>query len=165
VYAALIAVINTKLPEIGELIIHRVLLLFRNSYSRNNKLVCMATTKMIAHLINQRIVGEYVGLQILMMMLLQPSEDSVEIACDFMVEVGQVFSEVTPQCANVVFERFKNILHEGEMAQKAQYSIENLFAIRKTGFKDHPGVIPELDLVELEDQITHQVDIDETELN
>lgn len=42
-----------------------------------------------------------------------------------------------------------------------QYSIENLFAIRKTGFKDHPGVIPELDLVDLEDQYTHQFDLDE----
>ena len=41
-----------------------------------------------------------------------------------------------------------------------QYSIENLFAVRKTGFKEHPGVIQELDLVEAEDQITHQLDIE-----
>ena len=33
--------------------------------------------------------------------------------------------------------------------------------MRKTGFKEHPGVIPELDLVEPEDQITHQLDIEE----
>jgi len=36
-----------------------------------------------------------------------------------------------------------------------------LFAVRKTGFKEHPGVIPELDLVEAVDQITHQLDIEE----
>lgn len=42
-----------------------------------------------------------------------------------------------------------------------QYSIENLFAIRKTKFKDHVGVIPELDLVEPNDQITHTVYLDE----
>lgn len=52
-------------------------------------------------------------------------------------------------------------MHEAEIEQKAQYSIENLFAIRKTGFKEHPGVIPELDLVEGEDQITHQLDLEE----
>jgi len=34
-----------------------------------------------------------------------------------------------------------------------------LFAVRKTKFKDHPGVIPELDLVEEDDQITHNVDL------
>jgi pre-mRNA-splicing factor CWC22 len=41
-----------------------------------------------------------------------------------------------------------------------QYSIENLFAVRKTGFKDHAGVIQELDLVELDDQLTHPFDMD-----
>jgi pre-mRNA-splicing factor CWC22 len=69
VYAALIAVINTKLPEIVHLIIRRVLLQFKRSYQRNNKLVCMATTKMIAHLINQRVLTEYIGLQMTMVML------------------------------------------------------------------------------------------------
>lgn len=34
-----------------------------------------------------------------------------------------------------------------------------MFAVRKTKFKDHPGVIPELDLVEEDDQITHNVDL------
>lgn len=57
VYAALIAVINTKLPSIGNLIIRRVMIQFKRSYERNNKIVCMATTKMIAHLINQRVIG------------------------------------------------------------------------------------------------------------
>ena len=113
VYAALIPVINTKLPEIGNLIITRVMVLFKRSFHRNNKIVCMAATRMLAHLINQRVLGEFVGLQILMMMLLHPTDDSVEIACDFMIEVGQVFSEITPKGANVVFERFKSLLHEG----------------------------------------------------
>ena len=58
VYAALIAVLNTKLPEVVELIIHRVLMQFHKAYKRNNKIVCMATTKMIAHLVNQQVVNE-----------------------------------------------------------------------------------------------------------
>jgi pre-mRNA-splicing factor CWC22 len=33
--------------------------------------------------------------------------------------------------------------------------------MRKTGFKDHPGVIPELDLVELDDQLTHPFDMND----
>lgn len=43
-----------------------------------------------------------------------------------------------------------------------QYSIEHLFAVRKTKFKDHPGVPPELDLVEQEDQICHDLNLDDT---
>lgn len=57
VYAALISVINTKLPEIGKLILTRTMILFHRSFKRNNKLVCIASTKMIAHLINQKVLG------------------------------------------------------------------------------------------------------------
>lgn len=65
---------------------------FHRSFHRNNKLVCIASTKMIAHLINQKVLGEYAGLQLLMILLMHATEDSVEIACSFMIEVGQVLS-------------------------------------------------------------------------
>ena len=68
-----------------------------------------------------------------------------------MQDVGQVLSEISPAGVNSIFERFKGILHEGEIEKRVQYCIENLFAIRKTKFKDHQGVIPELDLVEAAD--------------
>ena len=77
-----------------------------------------------------------------------------------MVECGQVLSEVTPAGVNAIFERFRSILHEGQTEKRVQYVIENLFAVRKTRFAAHPGVIPELDLVEEDDKITHDVEID-----
>lgn len=123
------------------------MIMYKRSFSRNNRIVCIAAAKMIAHLINQKVLGEYAGLQIIMILLMNVSQDSVEIACDFMTEVGQVLSEVSPASVSVIFERFKNLLHEGEIEQKSQYSIEKLFAVRKTGFKNHQGVIAELDLV------------------
>jgi len=52
VYAALIAVLNTKLPDIVRLIIGRVILQFQQSFQRNNKIVCIAVTRMLAHLVN-----------------------------------------------------------------------------------------------------------------
>lgn len=52
IYAALAAVVNTKLPEIGELLLHRVVLLFRRAYRRSNKTVAMALSRFIAHLAN-----------------------------------------------------------------------------------------------------------------
>jgi pre-mRNA-splicing factor CWC22 len=42
--------------------------------------------------------------------------------------------------------------------------IEDVFAVRKTNFKDHPAVIPELDLVDEGDQITHEtISLDEAD--
>mmetsp|Transcript_47552 Transcript_47552/g.34830 ORF Transcript_47552/g.34830 Transcript_47552/m.34830 type:complete len:96 (+) Transcript_47552:383-670(+) len=94
----------------------------------------MSVTKMLAHLVNQSVVHEVLALQVLALFLEQPTEDSVELACDFMTECGQVLSEVTPAGVNAIFERFRAILHEGDIDKKAQYQIENLFAIRKTRF-------------------------------
>ena len=88
-----------------------MLIQFQRSFQRNNKIVCVATTRMIAHLVNQRVLGYYVALQILVILLNQPTEDSVEIACDFMIEVGQVLSEVTPAGATAIFDSFKSLLH------------------------------------------------------
>jgi pre-mRNA-splicing factor CWC22 len=104
-------------------------------------------------------LSDLVGLELLYILLETPTEDSVELACDFMIECGQVMSDIAPQHVSSIFERFKGILHEGEINRKVQYRIESLFAVRKTKFVDHPGIIPELDLVEDEDQITHQIDV------
>lgn len=56
VYAALISVINTKFPQIGELVVKRLISTFRRTYQRNDKTNCLATTKFIAHLVNQNVV-------------------------------------------------------------------------------------------------------------
>jgi pre-mRNA-splicing factor CWC22 len=42
--------------------------------------------------------------------------------------------------------------------------IEKLFKVRKEKFKDHPGVVKELDLVEEDDRITHEISLDDEDL-
>jgi pre-mRNA-splicing factor CWC22 len=107
------------------------------------------------------VVHELLALEMLTLFLTNPTEDSVEIAADFMTECGQVLTDITPSGVNAIFESFRNILHEGGIDKKVQYTIENLFAVRKTKFSEHPGVIPELDLVEEGDKITHTVSLDD----
>ena len=68
-----------------------------------------------------------------------------------------MLTEVTPAGMHAVFERFRGILHDGSIDKRVQYTIEALFAVRKVKFADYPAVLPELDLVEREDQITHEV--------
>jgi pre-mRNA-splicing factor CWC22 len=55
IYAALVAVVNTKFPEIGELLLTRVVLQFRRAYKRNDKPICIAASKFLAHLVNQQV--------------------------------------------------------------------------------------------------------------
>jgi pre-mRNA-splicing factor CWC22 len=161
IYASLIAVINTKLPENGELILKRVIYSFKRAYKRRDKLVATALAKFIAHLVNHQVAHELLALQLLTVLLEEPTDDSVEIAVNFTKEVGQILEELSPQGLHAVFERFRGILHEGDIDKRVQYTVEALFAIRKSGFKDYPAIPAELDLVEREDQITFELGLDD----
>lgn len=44
------------MPEIGELILKRYIMQFRRAYRRNDKIVCMACTKFLAHVVNQQVL-------------------------------------------------------------------------------------------------------------
>ncbi|KAG8703537.1 pre-mRNA-splicing factor cwc22 [Ceratobasidium sp. 394] len=161
IFAALVSVINTKLPQVGELLLTRLISQFRRSFKRNDKIVCHSTTTFIAHLVNQGVAHEIIALQILVLLLEQPTDDSVEIAVGFMREVGAYLSENSPRANNGVFERFRAVLHEGGIDKRVQYMIEVLFQVRKDKYKDNV-IIPEgLDLVEEDDQITHQISLDD----
>eukprot|EP00803_Ostreobium_quekettii_P000150 evm.model.scf_11.29 EVM.evm.TU.scf_11.29 scf_11:256419-264268(+) len=167
VYAALVAVVNTKFPEIGELLLKRVILQFKRAYRRNDKPVFLAATQFLAHLVNQAVAHELLALELLMVLLENPSDNSVEVAVSFTKEVGATLQELSPQGLHSVFERLRAILHEGEIDKRVQFMIEGLFAVRKAGFatSGFPAVQSELDLIEEEDQITHEVGLDTPNLD
>ncbi|EKM56034.1 uncharacterized protein PHACADRAFT_145057 [Phanerochaete carnosa HHB-10118-sp] len=161
VFAALVAVINTKLPQVGELVVTRLISQFRRSFKRNDKTVCHSTTTFVAHLVNQQVAHEILALQILILLLERPTDDSIEIAVGFMREVGAFLTENSPKANASVFERFRAVLNEGAISHRVQYMIEVLMQVRKDKFKDNP-IIPEgLDLVEEDEQITHQVSLED----
>jgi pre-mRNA-splicing factor CWC22 len=57
VYAALVAIINSKFPNIGQLILKRLVIQFNRSFRINNKENCVIVSRFIAHLANQRVVS------------------------------------------------------------------------------------------------------------
>ncbi|KAF9239683.1 armadillo-type protein [Melanogaster broomeanus] len=161
VFAALVAIINTKLPQVGELLLTRLISQFRRAFKRNDKIVCHSTTTFIAHLVNQAVAHEIIALQILVLLLERPTDDSIEIAVGFTREVGAFIAENSPKGNASVFERLRAVLNEGAISHRVQYMIEVLMQVRKDKYKDNP-IIPEgLDLVEEEEQITHQIHLED----
>ncbi|KAI8592676.1 armadillo-type protein, partial [Geranomyces variabilis] len=164
VFAALVAVVNTKFPQIGELLLTRLVIQFRRAYKRSDKTVCLATAKFLAHLVNQKVAHEIVALSLLTLLLERPTDDSVEVAVGFMRDCGAYLTEVSPRATNGVFDRFRAILHESSIDKRTQYMVEVLFQVRKDKFKDNPAIPEELDLVDEEDQMTHMVGLDDEDL-
>ncbi|KAK0646610.1 hypothetical protein B0T16DRAFT_413856 [Cercophora newfieldiana] len=161
IYACLAAICNTKLPQVGELLVKRLVIRFRKAFKRNDKAVCLSSTMFIAHLVNNQVVHEMIAAQILLLLLQKPTDDSVEIAVGLMREVGMFLEEMSPAIAHAVFDQFRNILHEADLDRRTQYMIEVLFQVRKDKYKDNPVIKEELDLVEEEDQITHRIGLDD----
>ncbi|WFD32909.1 pre-mRNA-splicing factor cwc22 [Malassezia sp. CBS 17886] len=161
VFAALVAVVNTKLPFVGELLLHRLVAQFRRAFRRTDKARCHSTLLLLAHLVNQRVAHELLALEVLVLLLEHPTDDSVELAVAFMREVGAFLAEEAPKACNSVFDRFRAVLYEGEISVRVQYMVEVLAQTRKDKFKDNPPVAEELDLVEEDDQITHQLGLDD----
>ncbi|KAI6661063.1 Pre-mRNA-splicing factor CWC22-like protein isoform X1 [Oopsacas minuta] len=170
VYACLVAIVNTKLPTNGELILHRLVNQFKKSYKRKNKNDCVATVKFIAHLVNQGVAHELLALQVLTLLLETPTDDSVELCIAFLKECGMKLKDVSSRAFTAVNDTLRNVLHEGKLQKRNLYIVETYLKILKDGFKEHPPIIPSLDLVSEEDQITHLVSLEDnlelhTELN
>lgn len=173
VYSAMVAIINSKFPQIGELLLKRLVIQLRRGVRRNDKNICTSSCRFIAHLINQQVAHEVVALEILTLLLEKAKDlsdesevgdksrnNSCELAILFLTECGMKLTEVTPRGMNIIFETLRHILHEGKLEQRVTYMIEVIFAVRKDGFKDHPSVPEDLDLVEEDEQFTHIVELD-----
>ena len=166
VYASLVAVLNTKLPEIGELVLVRSILVFRKSYARQDRSLTMSIINFIGCLFNQGLCHELLCLQLLTVLLDgDPTDDSVDVAVQLTKVVGMALTEISPAGIHAVMERFRNLLHDGSVNRRVQYKIEELMKIRKKRFKDYPTLVEELDLVERDEQIMFEIGLDDEGLN
>ena len=135
-YAYLMAVISSKLPECGELLLARAILAFRRTYRGRDRDGVSSVLALLGHLFNQGMAQELLSLQILTVLLDgDPTEDSVDVAVGYMCVVGRQLAEVSPAGVHAVMERFRGLLHEGSIGRRAQYRIETLLRIRKGGHR------------------------------
>ncbi|KAE9549955.1 hypothetical protein FO519_006834 [Halicephalobus sp. NKZ332] len=161
VYAGLVSIVNSKFPNIGELILRRLVIQFKRAFRTNNKATCVTVSTFIGHLANQRVCHELLILQILVVLMENPTDDSIEIAVNLLKVCGQMLTQVTPQGTFAMFEQLRRILEEcDEISSRTQYMIEVLFAVRKEKFAAYPSVIEELDLIDEEDQVCHIVNLE-----
>uniref|UniRef100_A0A0N4Z261 MI domain-containing protein n=1 Tax=Parastrongyloides trichosuri TaxID=131310 RepID=A0A0N4Z261_PARTI len=163
VYAAFVSVINSKFPNIGELLIKRLVIQFKRCYNRNDKDNAKKILQFIAHLTNQNVIHELLSLEILFTLMETPTDDSIEMSITFVREIGMKLTEISPKGITAIFERLRSILNNTEtISKRIQYMIEVLFQTRKEKFAAHVAVLEELDLIEEDDQITHNISLTET---
>lgn len=57
----------------------------------------LAAVKFIAHLVNQQVAHEIIALELLTILLENPTDDSVEVAVGFVTECGSILQDLSPK--------------------------------------------------------------------
>ncbi|XP_057806193.1 uncharacterized protein LOC131021121 [Salvia miltiorrhiza] len=103
VHAALAAIINSRFPQVGHLLVKRAVLQFKAAHGRRDRDRMQTASAFLAQLVNQRVVYEHLALNVLMLLL--SSDDDVEVAASFCAQCGALLLDV-------VRDKLKEILAE-----------------------------------------------------
>ena len=57
----------------------------------------LAGVNFVAHLVNQQVAHELIALELLAILLDQPTDDSVEVAAGFVAECGVILQDLSPK--------------------------------------------------------------------
>uniref|UniRef100_A0ACD5YDA3 Uncharacterized protein n=1 Tax=Avena sativa TaxID=4498 RepID=A0ACD5YDA3_AVESA len=159
VFAAVAAVVNSKIPDFGRILLVRLVIRLRRAHATGDKPQLAAAARFVAHLVNQGVAHELLALELIEMLLVEPTYDGVEVAVGVVTECGAALTEACPRAVDAVFDSLQSILVDGGVDKRVGFWIERAFAVRRARFRGHPPVQQELDLVEQEDQFMHQVEI------
>lgn len=158
--ASLLCIINSKLPEVGETLVARVIVQFKNAYVENNRLLVDSTLLFLCELVLQGVVEEVILLQVLQVLLdKSPTDDSIRTASNVLERTGAYLERVLISAAQIVFDRLRTLLQDGKLLHVSQRRITELMRLRRAGLTLR--VDPALDLVLSDDKQTQFVDLSE----
>lgn len=161
VYAAIVAVINSRIKTVGVLLINRLILQYRVSFISNNKPRCLACVKFIAHLTNQEVIHEVLSFQLIDHLIDKPTQASIEIAIAMIREGGAKLDQLNPSYLFEIFRTLRDMSLESELDSRTHEMIDLIHVIRKNKFNEFPPIKPGLDLVDEKDRVTHTVELSE----
>ncbi|KAK6204311.1 cell cycle control protein [Scheffersomyces amazonensis] len=162
VLASLTSILNSKIPEIGELLVNRLILQFRKNLSQKNYAFVRYSSLFISHLVNQKVVNEILILQIIQKLMEIINGDTIDILIRILCINGQYLTIHSGTALNSIFSGLSKILHEQnhQLSKRSIQQLKMLLQIRKTKFKDYPIIENGLDLVEDDDKEVHIILLD-----
>ena len=160
VYTTILAVINSRIRTIGILVINRLVLQYQSFYKNNDKSRCLTSIRFVAHLINQEVVHEVLGFELIELLLYKPTPASIEIVIAFLKECGAKLDQLNNTCLFRAFDVLRNLTLEHDLDARTHEMIDLIHVTRKDKFREFPPIKPELDLIDEDDKVTHFVELD-----
>lgn len=136
-YAALIAVINAALPEIGKLMVSLLVAEFKCSFQARDKNQYSAFARFIANLTNERVTHENIIVNVLNQLLKESTDDSVEVAIDILKACGQRLGNSSSQDLHAILKNLRSILETVDLHERVKAKTESTINFAENGFQPH----------------------------
>lgn len=164
VYASLVSIINSKIPEVGDLLVRRLIVKFKRLIRRNEAEQCRSVVVFLSELFNFRVINSELVQQIIDKLFENISDFRIEMIIEIMRHCGITLHDENGKWFDQKANLLRNVLNENIVNPKSQYLIQEFFDNFKGLVTNYNGIDESLDLVEEEDQITHNFTLSENVL-
>ncbi|EDO18792.1 hypothetical protein Kpol_1028p67 [Vanderwaltozyma polyspora DSM 70294] len=137
VYALLVALINSEMPEMGLLMTKESIALFIKGYNNMNNLETFTMATFIAQLFNYEVVHEIVILQILHLLLEDLDNGSLPVVISLLTHCGKKLVQVNKTIHNAIFEKLRHLLQSGRLSRDEHVNLEWLFELRSRNYQNN----------------------------
>ncbi|KAM3123651.1 hypothetical protein ACQ2H7_003111 [Candidozyma auris] len=158
VYASLVCVLNSKLPQIGEVVGARTVALWKQLYMKNDSTKIFRVMLFLCELVKQRVMEDVVVLQILQVLLEESvTDDSIHLASYALESMTPYLETHSKASANLLYDQLRLMLQEGNLKDKPRSDIQYLLEYRR---RRHRYIVePELDLVDEAEKTPQYIDL------
>lgn len=164
VYASLVSIINSKIPEVGDLLVRRLIVKFKRLIRRNEAEQCRSVVVFLSELFNFHVINSELVQQIIDKLFENISDFRIEMIIEIMRHCGITLHDENGKWFDQKANLLRNVLNENIVNPKSQYLIQEFFDNFKGLVTNYNGIDESLDLVEEEDQITHNFTLSENVL-
>ena len=184
ILAALVAVVNSLYPTVGNLLVTRIAARIVKEHRRQQWGSIRNLLPLLAQLTLQQVVDESLVLECVALFLTKPSDEGVQLGVDLMLQLHVYLSRNSPRALQIVLSRFRTLLTQicpqqkfsestkgTTLSSRSHILIQDMFekiALSRTSNQnsrfnwEDVDILPlELDLVEDDQQVTHQCSLND----
>jgi pre-mRNA-splicing factor CWC22 len=161
VYASLVCVLNSKLPEIGKLLLNRLIIRYKRAFRREETEKCRSIVIFLSELLVFKVSTPQILMDIITQLLENPNNFKVEMVVEILNYCGVLLDDNESIWFDNIKNALRNILNENIVDNKSQFLIQQFFDGLKEKIEIGVEIPDELDLVEDDDCIIHDFSLND----
>lgn len=156
VYCSLVSVLNSKIPEIGNLLIRRLIIKYKKMLGTEDKNACLAVVIFLSELVLFHVCCLELMKEIASQLLEEPTNLKVEMVLEVLNRCGVLLYDNESAWFDRMKNTLRNILSENVVDTRSQFLIQVFFDKFNEKLEEEHHIDEDLDLVDEDDYVTHK---------